>query len=253
MRLVCVYYIVYSLIRLKKATDANCPNKHFVSPHSWPDCHHSFQPQAPSLLSVKHVTFTGVDYTGEGQPETWISPFPYCSDSLLQIQPNAPPESQVYMQLQFPTTAPFSFPLHSWEKREEFISRFAATTYITAFMLVHLLLGLYSKQPQFFQPFFIGYVLKLSHHCSWVDSSWSTFPLKHGASAWIQYSSWGLQHRGVTFLALWWSALPLYFVSHFTKTEQCYPLPRGKQAFSVSEMTISSQKAEGRSPQLHLN
>lgn len=76
MRLVCVYYIVYSLIRLKKATDANCPNKHFVSPHGWPDCHHSFQPQAPSLLSVKHVTFRGVDYTGKGQPKPWISPFP---------------------------------------------------------------------------------------------------------------------------------------------------------------------------------
>lgn len=87
----CVYYIVYSLIRLRKATDANCPNKHFVSPHSWPDCHHSFQPQAPSPLWVEHVTFTGVDCTGEGQSELLISCFPRCSDHLLQIQPTTPP------------------------------------------------------------------------------------------------------------------------------------------------------------------
>lgn len=90
----CVYYIVYSLIRLRKATDANCPNKHFVSPHSWPDCHHSFQPQAPSLLWVEHVTFTGVDCTGEGQSELRISLFLHFSDHLAQIQPAAPPNQK---------------------------------------------------------------------------------------------------------------------------------------------------------------
>lgn len=108
----CVYYIVYSLIRLKKATDANCPNKHFVSPHSWPDCHHSFQPQAPLLL-VKHVTFTGVDYTGEGQREPWISHFPIAQTVSHQFSPSAPPESKIYVHLQISTTAPFSFPVHS--------------------------------------------------------------------------------------------------------------------------------------------
>ena len=143
MRLVCVYYIVYSLIRLRKATDANCPNKHFVSPCSWPDCHHSFQPQARSLLWVEHVTFTGVDCTGEGQSELWISPCPHCSDDCLpKIQPTAPPESQGCIHLQSPTTAHFSCPVHS-QYREEFISfPSAATTYIAAFMVLHLLLVL---------------------------------------------------------------------------------------------------------------
>lgn len=135
MRLVCVYYIVYSLIRLRKATDANCPNKHFVSPHSWPDCHHSFQPQAPSLLWVEHITFTGVDCTGEGQSELRISPIPCCSHCLPQIQPITPPESQGCIHLQSSTTAHFSCPVHT-QHRAEFISfLFAAAMYISAFML----------------------------------------------------------------------------------------------------------------------
>jgi len=139
VRLVCVHYIVYSLIRLRKATDANCPNKHFVSPHSWPDCQHSFQPQAPSLLRVEHVTFTGVDCAGEGRSELRISPFPRCSDRLPQIQPTPPAESQGCVRLQPSSTAHFSCPVHS-QYREEFISFLsAATTYITVFMLLHLL------------------------------------------------------------------------------------------------------------------
>lgn len=44
--------------------------------------------------ALDHVTFTGVDCTGEGQSELWISFFLYFSDHLAQIQPAAPPNQK---------------------------------------------------------------------------------------------------------------------------------------------------------------
>lgn len=146
-----------------------------------------------------------------------------------QIQPNAPPESL------YPCTvlhySPFFLFQSTVERREKSLfppSLQQPLTWLHLCYCISSWSGLYSKQPQFFQPSFIGYVFKLSHCSSWIDS---ISLLKCGAPGWIQCSSWDLQHRGVTFLALLWSALLLYFVFHSTKNRAKLSTTEGKAGF----------------------